>query len=417
LTAKKESSKIAVLLKEGSLPMEHCMLKAKQLINGLGMILNDKLQRGDTLIEVIVAMVLLALVIGGWLATGIGVPGGHYGLLYMAHTYEIMNADNVVAYNLAESQVEMIKAAPYISTYANGSWYGIGTIATSGICGDPPGQFKQVQSTPINGVQYNIYTQIRWEPDNPVITTLTPYVTVAPDQPGTDYKDIKVEVIAPNKSYPNTGQFPYANYADVVAESRVTAENSGLENTGNNIYVRAEDQYTNSYIGNITIMLTDPASNKYELMTDLGSGGNAALAGSAYFAGLPNTGTYQMTASITPGIGPSGWMVAPGSVQNVGGQQTCNLATYGTTYLTVDVAQASTAIVNFTGPYTSGNPDTFTLVGSSTGYSYPVSGTNITSVHLTVFPDTYALIKNSVTTVCSNQVPQNSTINFPSTSP
>jgi hypothetical protein len=75
------------------------------------------------------------------------------------HSNEFMNIADETAYKLAESQIEAIKSAPFVSTEVpagSGNWYGMGTIATDGTYGDPPGQFLQV-STYYSITTYYIY--------------------------------------------------------------------------------------------------------------------------------------------------------------------------------------------------------------------------------------------------------------------
>jgi type II secretory pathway pseudopilin PulG len=306
----------------------------------------DKLQSGDTLIEVIVAMLLLGMIILGL------VP-----LFSTIHSNEIMNIANVTAYKLAESQIEAIKSAAFDSTepYGSGSgWYGMGTIATDGTYGDPPGQFLQLQISTYNGITYDIYTQIRWEPDPSRIATSDP--TQA------DYKDITVEVKAQNPHLNTSASRlrPWAGvpYADVILNSSATEEYSGGELPGGNIYVEAKDPNGNP-VANMTVYLYNPAADPatYEGQTKATSSDQP---GEILFASLP-PGTYTMIATDSPGIGPAGWAVMPGVTPNKGGGslsfpiatangQQCPLATYVTTTMTFWAAPACTLTITVTGP-------------------------------------------------------------------
>jgi hypothetical protein len=254
-------------------------------------------QRGDTLVEVIVSMILLGLMIV-WV-----VP-----LFSILHTDEVISTAKVGAYNLAESQVETIRSAPFISTETGNAWYGMGTIAPDGTYGDPPGGFPQVQKTldiirP--GIVYYMYTQIRWKPD-PSNTT------VVAGEPVMDYKDIAVEVKA---------QIAGVNptlYPDIVLNSIVTEEYAGGEVPAASLCVNTVNTNNGSPVGNITVKVTGSATGvTYEMLTNSEPGG-------LLFTNLP-ADTY--TVQITNG--------------GASDHQTTTLAAYATTHLVFNVTPTS----------------------------------------------------------------------------
>jgi hypothetical protein len=283
-------------------------------------------QCGDTLVEVMVSMILLGLMIV-WV-----VP-----LFSILHADEVISTAKVGAYNLAESQIEAIRSAPFVSTETGNVWYGMGTIAPDGTYGDPPGQFPQFPPVTPDvtrpGITYHMYTQIRWKPD-PSNTT------VVAGEPVTDYKNIAVEVKAQIAGV-NPTLCP-----DIVLNSIVTEEYAGgevpaIKVNGTwlpsaSIYVEAVNTNNGSPVGNITVKLTGSiAGATYEMVTDSATGD---LPGGVLFANLP-ADTYTMQATDTPGIGPVGWVVATSGSKS--GHQTTTLAAYATTNLVFNVTPAS----------------------------------------------------------------------------
>jgi prepilin-type N-terminal cleavage/methylation domain-containing protein len=356
-------------------------------IKDFGRILCSRLQSGDTLIEVIVAMLILGLMILG-LAP----------LLAKIHLYERINASKAEAYNLAEGQVEAIRSAPYASKQnANGTWSGMGTYAiVSGgdVYGNPPGSFPQVatyadQNTP--GIIYYMDTQIRYKPD-PSRSSGDP-TTV-------DYKDITVEVQAQIPGLPS------ALLPSVTLNTRVTQENQWGEMPGGNIYVEAEDVNSNP-VGNMAVFLMGPWGpnlTTYAGWTDTASGD---MPGYLFASLLPGTYTMVATDSTNPW---DGWMVAPGTQGTVGAGnppiiplstsagQWCTITTNETTYMYFHAAQAGTLTLKFTGANI--GTSAITLTGSSSGYSYSATGNGMNPVPLPgpIYPDTYKVQVSGHTT-------------------
>jgi type II secretory pathway pseudopilin PulG len=335
----------------------------KRLLTGAGRLLYAKLQGGDTLIEVIVAMLLVGIMILGL------VP-----LFIKIHTYELMNTARVVAYSLAERQIEAAKSTPY-------AYLGTQT-------GDPPGNFPQVQTnlsfqdTP--GITYTILTQIRYKED-PSRTSTDP-TTV-------DYKDITVEVKAlPANQVGNSSSIDYtpaAFYPDITMNTRATSEDQWGELPGGNIQVDAVDSLGNP-VPNMTVYLTGSAGTSYQMVTDTASGD---LPGGILFANLP-AGTYTMTATDTPGVGPATWMVAPGVATYVGGGtvpsgpgQAISITSYEPPQIMkFQAAPVCTLIITFDRILTSA--DTITLADFGKGLTYSAKGNGTAQVTMQpIFPD------------------------------
>jgi type II secretory pathway pseudopilin PulG len=348
----------------------------------------DRSQVGDTLIEVVVAMLVLGIIILDL------VP-----LYSQVRVHEIMDTTRVAAYNLAESQIEAIKSAhfgtavawaastaynvgdevrpnvpnghiyrctqegtsgasepdwPIGDTVTDGSvtWQeaggsGMGTYtAVSGniVYGDPPGQFPQQSSIsdPQNpGIVYNMSTQIRWKPDPSKSTTDSTQINY------NDYKDITVEVKAQNQDGTRT-------YQDVTLNTMVAAENEWGGLPGGNIRVIAVNGTVSSddpnyYVGNMKVDLTGPSGDNhttYEMLTDNASGDMPGV----FFTLLPTpypSNTYLMTAYDNPNYDNNNdvMMVLPSQ-----SSQSVQLTPYQTAPpLTFQVAPASTLILNFTG--------------------------------------------------------------------
>jgi len=346
---------------------------------GIGRVLYERLQSGDTLVEVIVAMLILGLIIGGL------VP-----LFVKIITYEKMNTARVTAYNLAVQTVEAIKSTPFDS---------VGTITTDSVgdevYGDPPGQFQQFQIatnlTP--GIWYYMYTQIRYKPDP----------SRNPNDPTTvDYKDVMVEVKAlpPSAIYSgnasNIDYEPPAFYPDITMNTLITREDQWDEAPGGSVIVTAkvDDPYITglgTYVANMTVDLTGPTNNPttYQLLTDTASGDSP---GEALFAALP-PGTYTMIATDSTNP-PDGWMVIPADTP-----QLTTLAAYPgnpnvttiTTDLSFRAARAWSPKLTFSQSLSNGY---ITLEDDSIGFlkqSYgPINGTSY-NIPQNLYPGSYTI--------------------------
>jgi type II secretory pathway pseudopilin PulG len=336
-------------------------MKVKEILMGAGRMLYVRAQSGDTLVEVIVAMVLLGMVILGF------VP-----LFIKIHTYELMNTARAVAYRLVESQIEAIKSTPY------------NQMGTQN--GDPAGTFPQYQTnitfqnTP--GIEYTILTQIRYKPDS----------SRGPNNPTTaDYKDILVEVKAqPVNQVGGSSSLDYtplAFYPDITMSTRATREDQWGEFPGGNIQVDAVDPYGNP-VPNMTVTLSGSAGTSYQMVTDIAGGD---MPGGVLFPNL-TAGTYTMIATDTPGIGLATWMVAPGVATGIGGGgQTLAVTSYEPTQIMkFQAAPAYALTLTFNKNI---GASTITLTGSSTGYSYSATGngTNPVSIPGPIYPDTYSV--------------------------
>ncbi len=354
----------------------------------------DRSQGGDTLIEVVVAMLLLGVVILGL------VP-----LFSQVRIRQLKDTSRVAAYNLAVSQIEAIKSAHFGTAVAwaastaynvgdevrpnvpNGHIYrctpqagtsgatepdwpivneatvtdggvtwqesggsGMGTYTTVGgniVYGDPPGQFPQ-QSPPIPdpqnpGIVYNMSTQIRWKPD-PSKSTIDPTQISY-----NDYKDITVEVKAQDQNGAQT-------YQDVTLNTMVAGENEWGGLPGGNIQVIAvngtvpinDSSDPNYYVGNMKVDLTGPDSNPatYEMLTDDANGNMPGV----FFVLLPTPqsyNTYLMTAYDNPDYDNNNgvMMVLPSQ-----SSQSVQLTPYQTAPpLIFQVAPASTLVLSFNG--------------------------------------------------------------------
>lgn len=314
----------------------NCQARGKKIITGMGRRLYARLQSGDTLIEVVVAMMILGMMILGL------VP-----LFSRIHIFQSMNAAEAEAYNLAEQRVEAIKSAPYASTQnADGTWSGMGTYSIvngNEINGDPAGSFPQVATyndpnSP--GITYYIDTQIRYKQDPSRVTG---------DPTTVDYKDITVAVTA---QIPGE---PAALWPKVTLNTRVTQESQWGEMPGGNVYVEAENSTTP--VPNKAVYLIGPWGSNcttYEGWTDSASGDTP---GAYLFASLlPGTYTMEATDSTNPW---DGWMVAPGTYQTVGAGnppinlstsngQWCIISTNITTYMSFQAALAPIVTLQFT---------------------------------------------------------------------
>jgi len=336
----------------------------KRGIMGIGRRLNARPQSGDTLIEVIVAMLLVGMMITGL------VP-----LFTKIHTYELMNTAKVAAYSMAESQIEAIKSAPYDQ---------IGTQN-----GDPPGNFPQsqtnltFQNTP--GIKYTMLTQIRYKPDPARGST---------DATTVDYKDITVEVKAQAKNpvgdVSDIDYTPSSFYPDITMNTLVTREDQWGELPGGNIQVDAIEP-DGTPVGNMTVNLSGSAGTTYQMVTDSATGD---MPGGVLFAELP-ADTYTMTAADTAGIGPAGWLVNPGN-GNAGGTQMLTITSYEPTQtLTFQVAPPCNLTLQF---YLGGSLDKYSgnVQFSLPGWSSPIytdPGTSSSfQIPDPVCPGTYTLI-------------------------
>ena len=290
-------------------------------ITGIGRRLFAGLQGGDTLIEVVVAMLLLGLMILGL------VP-----LFTWVHSHEIINTAKVTAYNLAESQIEAIKSTPYdqMGTQA--------VVNGDTLQGDPPGQFvqqsPQIKYSATPGVVYNMSTQIGYRPD--------PSRNTASDPTQVDFKEITVEVKA---------QIPgivTALCPDIILNTGVTQEDQWGEMPGGNIYVVAENATVpssdpNFYVGNMTVDLTG-STTTYQMLTDVASGD---MPGKVLFASL-DADTYTMNASDNnSGDGMVLLPPATSPYTSHSSQQSYNLSSYETHTLTFQVAQACALNLKF----------------------------------------------------------------------
>jgi type II secretory pathway pseudopilin PulG len=308
-------------------------------------------QGGFNMVEVIVAMLLVAMVISGF------VP-----LYSYIHENLIMNTTKAVAYNLAESQIEAIKASNFSSTHMSG----MGTYVTSTVDGDPPGQFPQeidnlkYSTTPT--VVYTVLTQIWWEPDysrssNPNDKNNGTQI---------DYKDISVEVKAKNVNNANM------LYADISLNTRATKESGELPG-GTNIIVSAISGWTGALEGDVMIDLTGPSPSltTYQELSD------PKMSGQVLFPSLA-TGGYTIVASDNNGL-----MVAPSYIS-----QSCTLATGQTLPVTVPLESPCHLTLNFYDAQTLQPINLTTSVGAvlwpsatglsstafgATGQSYPLS--------------------------------------------
>ena len=195
-------------------------------------------QSGFTLVETIVAMLLVAMMIVGF------VP-----LYSYIRSHEIKNMTRVMAYNLAESQIEQIKSTSFDLMGTNG--------------GSPPGSVPQAQG-PLrlypntnNNIYCIINTQIQWEAD--------------PSRPKgslnqTDYKEISVEVKAFLGKTLNTDGSNLLQ--DVIVTSMASQE--GTEDpAGNNIIVYAQRGWNTNQSASLTNAI--PATDLPISITSSGS--------------------------------------------------------------------------------------------------------------------------------------------------
>jgi hypothetical protein len=317
-------------------------------------------------------------------------------LFVKVHSYELLNTTKVVAYNLAESQIEQIKSTPFDS------------MGTQG--GDPAGGFPLLATYSFNnspGIWYYMYTEIRYKQDP----------SRSPNDPTTvDYKDITVEVKALPAPSATTGNVsaidykPLAFYPDITLNTRVAREGQWGEMPGGNIYVQGLNacypSVPGTYVANMTVYMIGPQgpdSTTYQLLTDTTSGDSP---GEVLFASLL-PGTYTMIATDNT-IPWDGYMVKPGIFPGQGGGdlssetgQTTYLASYlGTNVttltanMTFQAAPACTLTLSFSHSLTNGN---VTLDdGNGIVYSYNnVNGTQLTlpnpSYPNYLWPETYTL--------------------------
>lgn len=239
----------------------------------------DSLKRGDrlceqngfTLVETIVAMLLVAILISGF------VP-----LISYIRLHLIYNTAKVMAYNMAESQIEQIRSTSF------------DLMGTSG--GNPQGNTPQTQGPMrlYNNIYCIINTQIQWEAD-----PSRPQTSLSQ----TDYKEISVEVQA---FLGTTLRSDRSNLLQDITVSSMSSQ-EGMENPpGNNIIVYAQrgwntnqnpSQQNTIPAGNLPVTITSPGSSINE-QTDPATGEIifGQLSPATYSVGLTNawnaSGTY-----------------------------------------------------------------------------------------------------------------------------
>jgi type II secretory pathway pseudopilin PulG len=265
-------------------------------------------QSGFSMVEAIVAMLLVAVAISGL------VP-----LYSYIHENLIKNIAETLAYNLAEQRIEAVKAADYVSTHLSGMGTFTCTVANGNIVygdtpvngnivdGNPPGQFNRfIQQTygATGNIVYTVTTQVNWNQDysrssNPNDTN---------NGTKSDYKDVIVEVKATNGAM---------TYADITLATRVTYE-AGEEASGTNIIVVAYKAWGANLPGaqtdppygwgNVGITVQGPAT--YQVFTNPTYGD---LPGQAIFPiATQDAGTYTIITTdgdrlmVLPGPGVYG---------------------------------------------------------------------------------------------------------------
>jgi prepilin-type N-terminal cleavage/methylation domain-containing protein len=253
----------------------------------------DSLKRGDplceqsgfTLVETIVAMLLVAILISGF------VP-----LISYIRLHLLYNTAKVMAYNMAESQIEQIRSTSF------------------DLMGTPGGNPQGINTPPAPGpmrLYNNIYciinTQIQWEAD-----PSRPQTSLSQ----TDYKEISVEVQA---FLGTTLRSDRSNLLqDITVSSMVSRE--GVENPpGNNIIVYAQrgwntnqnaSQQNTIPAGDLPVIITSSGSSITE-QTDPATGEIifGQLSSATYSVGLSNSWNAN-------GIPYAGMMEFPGDSKN-----------------------------------------------------------------------------------------------------